>query len=189
MTRLLGRWTMVLAPMTIAPTPIRTATVPSCCQPVNPARRTATNAIAPNSMTNAPIARRKPVIHAVPKTLWKPALASGLLSLGVFVLAPPQASIQVAATLLAVVLWGAGLAQLFAEFTLSSSSTAARVLLVINGAPSFAMAAFSRVPGCRADRDSDQLPGTAWAGLARRGRTYPLYLSMRSSAMSTSMSS
>ena len=78
------------------------------------------------------------------KQLWKSALVSGILTLvvGGLVLALPQSSIQVAATLFGLFLLGSGLAQLFFAFTIPVS-TAGRVLLFINGALSVILATFS----------------------------------------------
>ncbi len=85
-----------------------------------------------------------PGLQGVPKQLWKSALVSGVLTLvvGGLVLALPQSSIQVAATLFGVFLLGNGLAQLFFAFTIPAS-TAGRVLLFINGALSVVLATFS----------------------------------------------
>ena len=76
--------------------------------------------------------------------IWKPGLASGLLTIivGGLVLALPQASILVAATLFRVFLLGTGLAQLFFAFTLPKSASG-RALLFINGALSLVLATLS----------------------------------------------
>jgi len=76
--------------------------------------------------------------------IWKPGLASGLLALlvGGLVLALPQASILVAATLFGVFLLGAGLAQLYFAFTLPKAASG-RALLFVNGALSLVLATLS----------------------------------------------
>ncbi len=86
----------------------------------------------------------EPGLQGVSKQLWKSALVSGVLTLvvGGLVLALPQSSIQVAATLFGVFLLGTGLAQLFFAFTIPAS-TAGRVLLFINGAISVVLATLS----------------------------------------------
>ena len=83
-------------------------------------------------------------LTGISKQLWRPALASGLLTLivGGLVLALPQASIQVAATLFGVFLLGTGLGQVFFAFALPSS-TSSRVLLFINGALALVLSTFS----------------------------------------------
>jgi len=114
--------------------------------------------------------------------IWKPGLASGLLTIivGGLVLALPQASILVAATLFGVFLLGTGLAQLFFAFTLPKSASG-RALLFINDALSLALATLSfrlrrrlrrsgvvdldlsgvHIPGSSRDSDRDQLSRTA----------------------------
>jgi uncharacterized membrane protein HdeD (DUF308 family) len=99
-------------------------------------------------MTNGHLtAQHPPTTDAEPPGLpqiWKPGLASGLLTLivGGLVLALPQASILIAATLFGVFLLVAGLAQLFFAFTLPGS-TPERVLLFISGALSLILAVLS----------------------------------------------
>ena len=78
------------------------------------------------------------------RQLWKPAFASGVLTLlvGVLILVLPGKSILVAATLFGVFLLIAALAQLFFAFTLPAS-TGERVLLFISGALSLILAVLS----------------------------------------------
>ncbi|MGO9154642.1 HdeD family acid-resistance protein [Mycobacterium sp.] len=99
-------------------------------------------------MTNDHLtAQRRAAIDAesvVLQQIWKPGLASGLLALlvGGLVLALPQASILVAATLFGVFLLGAGLAQLYFAFTLPKAASG-RALLFVNGALSLVLATLS----------------------------------------------